>query len=147
MNTGIRSESYTIAISQLLLFIYPGLIRFPSGIPKPYDNVFKQTKIWMRPVYNKYPELGYIKHLNHYADKINHIHLEPFDDIGIEISMLKELELCNNTAFVAEENKIREWEMILKYKGTMKISVDHDVLIPNYICIVWLGSQFCFTKT
>lgn len=64
VKTGIRSEPYTIAISLLLLFIYPGLIRFPSGIPKPYDYVCNHTEIWMRPVYNKYPELRNIQHLN-----------------------------------------------------------------------------------
>lgn len=35
----------------------------------------------------------------------------------IELGVLRELESCNNSAFLGNDIKIKEWEMILRHKG------------------------------
>lgn len=55
--------------------------------------------------------------------------------------LLKELETCNNTAFISSDFKIRQWELILRQKGVKKISAGKDILIPSsfgYIIRGWI---------
>lgn len=50
-----------------------------------------------------------------------------------DIAVLTELELCNNTAFLASDTKIQEWEMILRGKGVKKISIGKEILFKKWI--------------
>lgn len=56
-----------------------------------------------------------------------------------ELAILKELEICNYTAFIEEETKLLEWEMILRHKGVKKLSVGKEVLVSRSIGYLFKG--------
>lgn len=65
-----------------------------------------------------------------------------------EVSLLRELENCNKTAFLAEESKISEWEMILRNKGVKTLSVGKEILVKKNIGYVFNGwlPRFIFRR-
>lgn len=106
---------------------------FDSIKTKMFEIVYNNSELWLKPL----DKIGKI-----FVD-ITLSYSRTVDWKGMvflmngnsttEITVLKELELCNNTAFLAMENKIAEWEIILRHKGVKKVSIGKQILVRKSI--------------
>lgn len=111
------------------------LIYYESNFfrPKLFEIVFNHSDIWPNILHEvKRGLIELMMELRKPLD-FNHDYSVAYQNNGSEIDVLKELENCNNTAFIDEETKINEWEMILRHKGITKLSVGKEILASGSI--------------
>lgn len=106
-----------------------------SVLPTKYEYLYNYSVLWQKPVQQLAKELKAktLHYQNIFYDK------HDFEDMDTEIAALQSLEDCNNTTFLQEDAKIQKWVLMLKLKGSTKISIGREVLIQKVISYSFRG--------
>lgn len=89
---------------------------FDKGLPDQTKFVCKHSKLWISNVLKKAQKL---------YQKYSSINFRSFNFMDVAVKTLADF---NNTAFIAQDTRVRELESVLKSEGVTKIYVGKEVL-------------------